>query len=287
VNFLEAERHSKTILGGGTLEMQDSKSDVTVAELGIFFDYKLVSPPTEQISKHFDTAMESLNIVLSAYRVLYRDESIHRLLTEMISTKCPFQYVSIPDWEFIRDPGTFEYNPTRKKDRLENYQIRQFMDYLPIFRDGRNPFPILEEYLLDALGHMLNGQFDWGVISAQTHIEGLLRAIFRNIRLYQGSSIDQVESELEDLSFGALIKREMPNLLGGDWNLTQGSGKVAQWYSNCYQLRNRIVHGGYRPNGQEAERAYIAAEQMKIFVHLQLRKKKQFHEAFNGQLKMS
>jgi hypothetical protein len=286
VNFREAERKSTTFLGLEVVQIQETQKSHTLAEIGLFSTKESFEYQETMVSSDFDEAIDSLNIVLSAYRSLYRDANIPRFRTEMIATTCPFGYYSIPEWKPITKAGTFDYNPQSKKARLSDLEVRRYLDYLSIFRDRSNPFPLLEEYLVDAHGHLLNGQFEWSVISAQTHIEGLLRIIYKNVRQFEGVAASQVEQDLEDLSFSNLVKVEMPKIVGGNWNLYQGSGKVLRWYNDCYQLRNRIVHAGHRVGAEEAKRAYIAAEEMKVFVHLQLRKNEKIRGAFSGQLKM-
>jgi hypothetical protein len=262
------------------------KTKITVVEMNLLFENAVHEYSNIETSSNFDLVMDSLNIILSSYRVLYGDEKIYRLMTEMITIPCDFRYSNINDWDVGTIKGIFTYNPKKEAEILDNTKIERFLEYIPVFRNRNNPYPILEEYLIDARRFMLSGMFDWCIISAQTHIEGLLRTIYRQIKLNNVSNIVELEKKLEEVSFSDLIKKEMPSILGGNWNLDNDKNTVGIWYQKCYQIRNRIVHAGYRPSNIEAEAAYIGAQDMRLFVYNRLKSKSKYHPIFAGLLKL-
>lgn len=62
-------------------------------------------------------------------------------------------------------------------------------------------------------------------------------------------------------SISNLISREFHHRLGGSWNL-QDDGLIAQIYQNVFQLRNRVVHGGYVPDNSEAKKSVDSCREL-------------------------
>ena len=74
-------------------------------------------------------------------------------------------------------------------------------------------------------------------------------------------------------SITKLISREFPPRLGGSWQL-KGDGLIAHVHQNVFQLRNRVVHGGYTPNNQESEKAVDAYKELNDWIIQRLNTRK-------------
>lgn len=69
------------------------------------------------------------------------------------------------------------------------------------------------------------------------------------------------------------VKKLYAERIGGTWNLVQ-SGPVKNWLDSVADLRNRCVHGGYRPTPDRAEAAMSAADDLRLFIVERLKESK-------------
>jgi len=67
------------------------------------------------------------------------------------------------------------------------------------------------------------------------------------------------------------LKNEYAKRLGGQWALT--GQNLAPWYLQIATVRNRVVHGGFRPDAQEASEAMAALSLVEHFIGDQLAQK--------------
>ena len=66
------------------------------------------------------------------------------------------------------------------------------------------------------------------------------------------------------MPYKSMLIRELADRLGGSWDLTRTESPIGQYWSDLYELRNRIIHAGYEPHdgdAERAERAYVAFDQ--------------------------
>ena len=79
-----------------------------------------------------------------------------------------------------------------------------------------------------------------------------------------------------------VLKREFSSRLGGIWDLTNTNSPLKDWHDNCYQRRNRIIHGGYFPNNSETKESLACAENaIKYIAGLVKQKKKQYPDVYS------
>ncbi|MFI9406879.1 hypothetical protein [Nocardia sp. NPDC052316] len=60
------------------------------------------------------------------------------------------------------------------------------------------------------------------------------------------------------------LRSEYSPRLGGSWNLQ--NGPLGDWFEKVATLRNRVVHGGYRPSVQEARNASDSVDALTEFI---------------------
>jgi hypothetical protein len=71
---------------------------------------------------------------------------------------------------------------------------------------------------------------------------------------------------------GKVVKRvvtEFPPRLKGTWKV-DGSGPVADWFSDTYRVRHRVVHGGFEASRAEAQSAFDATRGVERFLFQRL-----------------
>ncbi len=104
------------------------------------------------------------------------------------------------------------------------------------------------------------------VISSQTAAESMMYDLLRGLLIDLGKTSQEVDARAKpELPFKALLTREIPPRLGGDWNL-DGSSPVGIYWRSLYLLRNRVAHAAYMPSTVEAELALEAFVNVREYV---------------------
>ena len=85
--------------------------------------------------------------------------------------------------------------------------------------------------------------------------ETLLYELWALLLRDKGVAKAEVDSRRAEVPFASLVKRELPQHLGGSWDLTDIRRPVGHYWSNLYLLRNRITHGGYLAHDGDADTA--------------------------------
>jgi len=111
------------------------------------------------------------------------------------------------------------------------------------------------------------------VVLAQVGAEIFLDAVL-GLLLWEEAASPQDVAENE---FASDLTPRVRNLfaprLGGDWNL-RGAGPVGDWKRQLYELRGRVIHGGYEPSRSEAGRALDALGALEEFAKTRIVEKR-------------
>ncbi len=111
------------------------------------------------------------------------------------------------------------------------------------------------------------------VVSFQIAGEVLLFEIWALLLVDEGLNETKIRELQQDTPFGTLVKRELGQRLGGSWDTTRSETPVGRYWSDLYQLRIRVVHTGYLPNDEDAERAERVFEGLEEFLDERLEAK--------------
>ena len=72
--------------------------------------------------------------------------------------------------------------------------------------------------------------------------------------LEEGTALKK-STRRDEQPFKTLLSSQLAPRLGGSWDLTLERKPVGRYRADLYDLRNRIVHGGYQPHDGDAEKA--------------------------------
>ncbi len=103
------------------------------------------------------------------------------------------------------------------------------------------------------------------VVSLQTAMENRLFMIWRLLLVDQGRTAVEIEAAVEAQHFRPLVRTQLPQLLGGRWEVDARETTVGTYWRALYLVRNRVVHAGYEPTLGEAEEAREAYKRMRRF----------------------
>ena len=92
-----------------------------------------------------------------------------------------------------------------------------------------------------------------------------LDAILKLLHRDEGATVAESAVALRR-PFASRLQGEYAPRLGGDWNVAHQNRPVGRWFSDVYQLRNRVLHGGYIPDRHAAGAALAAADGLSTFL---------------------
>ncbi|WP_156527388.1 hypothetical protein [Gordonia sp. 852002-51296_SCH5728562-b] len=106
------------------------------------------------------------------------------------------------------------------------------------------------------------GSFRDAVIHLGIACEVLFDGLLGMLMWEEGVSIDDA-AEVFSGTITTRIKNEFHTRLGGTWRLDRG--ELGVWSTKVADVRNRVVHSGYRPSETEAVDAEAAADSLRDF----------------------
>ncbi|MDJ0454062.1 hypothetical protein [Gordonia amicalis] len=129
--------------------------------------------------------------------------------------------------------------------------------------DRLDPLARYAECRTDA-GYALHGvgSFRDTVIHLGIACEVLFDGLLGMLIWEEGTSVDEA-AELFSGTITTRIKNEFHTRLGGTWRLDRG--ELGDWSTKVADVRNRVVHSGYRPSEAEALAAEAAADSLRDF----------------------
>lgn len=213
-----------------------------------------------EATRVFDLMVAKLNQMISAYLVVTKDHTVYHVGHGMFEFGSVVAVIDPADWRTL-GYGLFllHANTRVAKPILDQETFGQVAWFVEVIEQGLNPFILSEEMALMADREFLGGCYREAVIYAQSSVEVFLSTLLTKIMEIEGASPESIESMLQDVGFATRLRREYHPRLGGRWDVNNAASPLGSWYANTYQLRNRVVHGGYAPTQYEAKVAIDAA----------------------------
>jgi hypothetical protein len=119
-------------------------------------------------------------------------------------------------------------------------------------------------HALERLGDTANA-----IILRQLSIEILLDVLLAMLAWEEGATPENAAEELFALPLTRRIREAFPGRLGGSWAL-DASTEVGRWFRGLYELRGRVIHGGYLPSREETREANQGAAAFEEFIRARL-----------------
>lgn len=235
----------------------------------------------DELSELFDTCVEKLNFFLKSYLITTKDVSVYQVSLKMFDVVGIYRFLNPNDWNY--QPGMLLLHPNipYKKTILSKEQAHDIIWYANVINQEWNPFVLPLELKLNASRYFVNGQFRESVLYCQTAFETFLRTLLSELFKQEGKSLAVLDEIYEENGFMKVLKSEFSSRLGGIWDLTSTSSPLKDWHDNCYQMRNRIIHGGYLPDNSETEESLVCAQNaINYIVGLVKQKKKRYPDVY-------
>jgi hypothetical protein len=136
-------------------------------------------------------------------------------------------------------------------------EVMLAVELIQAYREGRAPFFEWTQYMQAAEHHLGSGRYEQTVIAAATATEVLINIFFREVWEALELEPDRLAGVL-DCGFKNQLVHHLPKFLAEPVDLDDEELPPGLWNRDCYLVRKRAVHEGYRPTSAEAMDAALA-----------------------------
>ncbi len=215
----------------------------------------------EWFSRRLDEALLFLNqylVILGGMRDEWHISSLSRI---DLPRDTPWKLTILPTPEGWTGPsGTVDAHTTLRDDLPDQRSEREVLDAIEVVhaaRTGTAPFFQFLELYQASEHHLGSGRHDQSVISACTATEVFVNTLFRVLWL----SLDRDPEKLPGFlkaPFRNQLAELLPKFLDERLDLHDETSPPGRWYTECYLLRNRVVHEGHKATAGEAYDSKVA-----------------------------
>lgn len=270
----EMEYTAGSLNGGTAINYFVTRVEMTFFTNQIYYIFS-----EDVLTNVFDKLLHGLNNFITAIMIKKKDIDLYKISKEMLEPSCLFRSLKLGVGIF-EEGGlglfTLHLNVAYKKSVLDLKYQNEIINYANVIKDNINPFILTEELMLNARRSFKQGFYKETILNAQTSVETFLRTLFSECLRIEGLTQEKIEAIQEGTNFITMVKREFSTRLGGSWDINNERKDVGNWFKNCYELRNKIIHAGYEPSFKEVDQGLGAALNLRIFAHDRLKKSKKY-----------
>ncbi len=228
---------------------------------------------------YFDTLIHTFNSFIEAYKMNTKEPGVNYVNNQSIHFLSFFRIIEAGSWkvEFV-GPFYLNYNHPTPVEAMKTEELDEILITTGSILGDLHPFNLSEELLASSHHYIANGLYRESILYSQMSFESFIRTLYHRFLLIEGKSEQDILQIMDDTPFLSIIKKEISSRIGGSWDITKASTPVNIWYEKAYQIRNRIIHAGYKPKLKDAENALYAVEDMKIFIFKLLFAKKKIYK---------
>lgn len=158
----------------------------------------------------------------------------------------------VPGWnDFVSGFDAHPYLPNDRPGERPGEELSKAIAMVQSNRSGRMPFFQFLELYQSAEHHLNSGRSGQAVIASCTATEVFVNTLFREAGQALGRSQREIDGTL-NCGFSNQLKDHLPKLLDDEVNLDDEKSPAGRWWKHCYDLRNRVVHAGEKPDDQAA-----------------------------------
>lgn len=235
---------------------------------------RLVGENEDDQAYHFHRCLRYLDVFVQSHMLAFRDSRVHPISTPELSPLVFVGKYELGEGDWALDIAMLTH-PEAMPEYTEHVADESHIAVLEsalIQLRVNNPFVTATFLALRADdAHRVRGDFVDAVVSMETAMESRLFALWRCLLVDLGYTDGEISTAVTaDTPYRTLLVTTLPTLLGGRWDVSAIGTPVGNYWSDLYELRNRIVHAGYRPNIVEADRAKRAHDALRRFIRERL-----------------
>lgn len=215
----------------------------------------------EWMSRRLDETLSFLNqylVILGGMRDEWHISSLSRI---DLPRDTPWKLAILPTPEGWTGPsGTLDAHTTLRDDlpdQRTEQEVIAAIDIVHAARTGTAPFFQFLELYQASEHHLGSGRHDQSVIAACTATEVFINTLFRVLWV----SLERDPKKLAGVlraPFRNQLTELLPKFLDESLDIDDNSSPPGRWYTDCYLLRNRVVHEGQKATAGEAYDSKVA-----------------------------
>ncbi len=231
------------------------------------------SEPADQsrlLGSELDSCLRTLNNFLSALSLARGDPTLRPVARGDLPPLCPVILETAPMPDGVRNGVAYLYQihgnyrfpqrPDRGSGPLDDDE-RLAIELTRSTFHGNQPYFLFYELMQAAIREFNSARFDAAAISTGTAVEVLFSTTIREAGAARGQPAHQYEAVLE-YPLRNQIEHHLSKYVGCEVDLNDSANSFGSWWNGGYQLRNKVVHVGYRPSRDEAEQSLDQATKL-------------------------
>ncbi|MDP2674923.1 MAG: hypothetical protein Q8Q00_08465 [Dehalococcoidia bacterium] len=211
------------------------------------------------MSDTFDWILDHLNHFLVAYALVTKDGDVGPVTLPMLGPFAewgfiqPYEQTASVEGLFLINPRSVLYEKPVPPQHIAN-EVSKFK-----FALATQGYPFLTSWQLRIEGeqHLWEGRYHVAAILLASAFEARANELLRYLFWKAGRPEDEFNTVLQQKPFVRRLRSEFHPHLGGSFD-TRKTGPIGDWHRLTHTLRNRVVHGGYRPTREETNEARTA-----------------------------
>jgi hypothetical protein len=248
---------------GGTVEVERTTALVSVYSRALDSPFAEGDDDAigEWFSRRFDDVLGLLNDYLVVLAAVDDEWHISRISRADLPRMAPYRMEIWPAGDGARGvTSALDVHATIRDDlpvEREAEEVTTAVHLIHAYREGRAPFFDWSQHMQAAEHHLGSGRYEQTVIAAATATEVMVNTFLRE--MWEALELDPGRlAGVLGCPFRNQLVDHLPKFLAEPVDLDDVGRPPGRWFRDCYLLRNRAVHEGYRPSSAEAMDATTA-----------------------------
>jgi hypothetical protein len=228
----------------------------------------------EWFPRRFDDVLNLLNDYLVILASVHDEWHISRVSRADLPRMAPYRMEIRPVGSGAKGFSRTLDVHARIRDDLpterDTEEVLVAVELIQAYRERRAPFFEWTQYMQAAEHHLGSGRYEQTVIAAATATEVLINIFFREVWEALELEPDRLAGVL-DCGFKNQLVHHLPKFLAEPVDLEDEELPPGRWFRDCYLVRKRAVHEGYRPSSAEAMDATLATQAFAAWIGASLK----------------
>lgn len=218
----------------------------------------------DTLSEELDGALATLNDFIVALSLVRNSPELAPVARGEFPRVCPVIVEALPVTDGRRVGATFIYQIHERRSALgirvgqpqfDDELLQHAVSLAEAAHFGGEPFFLFYELIQQAAAELMAHRAAPAAIAIGSAVEVVFSATIREAGRMIGEAEARTKSVLS-LPLRNQVEHHLMRYAGVTVDTMDSTNPFGHWWTGGYNLRNRVVHEGYRPSQAEAEAAY-------------------------------
>jgi len=205
-----------------------------------------------KMSDIFDWMLDHLNHFIVAYSLVTKDGDVGPVTLQMLGPYAMWGYIE-PYKRTASTEGIFLINPLNvlfEKPVPPEHITMEVSKFRFLWATSGYPFHTSWQLRIEGFHNFHTGKHHVAAILLAGAFEARLNELLRYFVWKEGNTEEDFDNLVRKSPFAKRVRTELHPRIGGNFDYRK-RGVIQRWYRHTHALRNRVVHGGYRPRFEE------------------------------------